>query len=62
MVRDKAHITVVIRWEVMRLSSKGAIANIVDRDLDLYFQGHISGNISYTICGKCYELAKNAQT
>ena len=44
MMRDRANRTISIRYEVRYLQSKGAIANVMQRDLDRYFQCHkISG-------------------
>ena len=47
--REKACITIVIRYEVMHLSSNSAIAN--HHDLDLYFQNHeiLNASISKTV-------------
>ena len=39
-MRDRANITIAFRQEAMYLPSNGAIANVVHRDLDTYFQGH----------------------
>ena len=36
IVKDSAKIAIAIRY----LPSNGAIANVVHRDIDLYFQGH----------------------
>ena len=42
----RANITIVMRLEVEYSPSNGANANVVHRDLDTYFQGHIiSGNL-----------------
>ena len=39
-VRDGENITIAIRQEVRYFQWNGAIANVVQCDLDIYFQGH----------------------
>ena len=56
MMRDRANITLVIRYEVIYLSSNGTIANIVHRHIDLHFRGH-----KILISENRWELAKNCQ-
>ena len=38
MMRDRAYITIAIRYEVMYLPSNGAIANVIHYDLDPHFK------------------------
>ena len=40
MVKDRANITISIRSKVMFLPSNGTIANTIDHDFDLHYQGH----------------------
>ena len=39
-VKDRANITIAIRYEVRYLPSNGAVANVEHRDFDLHLQGH----------------------
>ena len=38
MMKDKANIIIVIKYEIMYFPSNGSIANVVHPDLDLHFQ------------------------
>ena len=60
-MKDRENITIAIKYELMYLQSNGAVANVVHRDLDLYFQGHnIFGNIIYHIWNMVKAIVENA--
>ena len=45
LANGERYSDIIIRWYVGHLTSNGAIANVLHRNLDLYFQDHkISGN------------------
>ena len=46
MVRDRAYVTIVIKYEVIYLPSNDTTANVKPHDLDLHFQGHEFRNVS----------------